>query len=177
MSSPFLGQLLIVGFDFAPIGWAICAGQILPISPNTALFALLGTQFGGNGINNFGLPNLQGNISNGQGQGPGLSPYYVGETAGVPQVTLLNSNMAAHNHAATATAGRGITVETSPISHVLAEAPGGINIYAAATAPLDSQLNVNAIGPSGGTQPHNNLMPFQCLNWLVCLQGIFPQRG
>src|SRR4029453_7998397 len=100
MSEPFLGQIQAFGFNFAPRGWATCDGQILPIAQNTALFSLLGTTYGGNGVNTFGLPDLRGRVAVHQGNGPGLSPYVIGEVTGTESVTLILTQMAAHNHAA-----------------------------------------------------------------------------
>lgn len=173
---PFLGQLLIAGFNFAPRGWALAQGQLMSISQNTALFSLLGTNFGGNGVSTFGLPNLQGAITNGQGSGPGLQSYDMGETGGSPTVTLLASNCPTHNHTAQATVGRGLTPVTNPVGQVFAEAPGGINLYSSNGA-LNSQLNQSTLPPSGNNLPHNNLMPYVCLNWIIALQGVFPARG
>jgi microcystin-dependent protein len=177
MADPYLGQLLLVGFNFAPNGWFLAQGQVLPISKYTALFSLFGVQFGGDGKTTFQLPNLQGIISNGQGQGPGLSNYIVGETGGSPTVTLLDAQNPSHNHTPTAVVGRGVTLNTTPIGHVLAESPGGINIYAAAPSNLNAQMNASAILPEGGSLPHNNIMPYLSLNWIVAWQGVFPSRG
>lgn len=177
MADPFLGQLLLVGFNFEPTNWMFAQGQILPLQRYTALFSLFGTQFGGNGTSTFGLPNLQGSISNGQGQGPGLSNYIMGETGGSPTVTLLDTQNPSHNHNATAVVGRGVPVNTNPIGHLLAEAPVGSNVYAAGTSNLNAQLNSGAVYPEGGNSAHNNLMPYLALNWIVAMVGIFPARG
>ena len=178
MSSPFLGQLLIVGFDFAPLGWALAAGQLLSISQNTALFSLLGTQFGGDGKSNFGLPNMQGMISNGQGNGPGLQPYVVGETGGTPNVTLLASEFPAHTHNATAASSPRLQGQvTNPTGTTLASAPAGSSVYAPGTSSFNQKLAPTALSVSGGNLPHNNMMPYQCLNWIIALQGVFPPRS
>jgi microcystin-dependent protein len=177
MSDPYLGQLLLVGFNFAPQGWLFARGQTLNISQYTALFALYGVQFGGNGTSNFQLPNLQGFISNGQGQGPGLNNYVVGETGGTPTVTLLDNQNPSHNHTPTAVVGRGVPLNNTPIGHLLAEAPAGNNIYTGGILTLNAQLNAGVVSPEGGNGPHNNLMPFLSLNWIVAMQGIYPPRG
>lgn len=178
MASPFLGQLLIVGFDFAPTGWALAAGQLIPISQNTALFSLLGTQFGGDGKSNFALPNMQGMISNGQGNGPGLQPYFVGQTGGTPTVILSGPQFPAHTHNATAASSPRLQGQvTNPAGATLASAPAGSNVYAPGNSSLNQKLGLNAVSVSGEGRQHNNMMPFQCLNWIIAFQGVFPPRN
>jgi microcystin-dependent protein len=175
MSSPFLGQLMLAGFNFAQVGWATATGQLLPISSNTALFSLLGTFYGGDGRSTFGLPNMQGNVAIGFGQSPGLSLYDIGETGGSQTVTLLQSEVPAHSHSVQGAGGK--ANGSTPVGNSLAdakEAPG--NLYSNATTPLVN-MSTSAISSFGGSQPHNNMMPYLALNWVIAMQGIFPSRG
>ena len=171
MADPFVAEIRIFPFNFAPTGWAFCDGQLLPISQNTALFSLLGTNYGGNGQSNFALPNLQGSAPMHPGQGPGLSLHDLGETGGSETVSLLESEIPAHSHTVNVSAGDGN--DQSPVAEKLATGIGGINHYG--TGGL-TQLNGNAVTPAGGDQPHNNMQPYLTLNFCIALQGIFPQR-
>jgi len=174
MANPFVGQLTLVGFNFAPTGWALAAGQIMSLSQNTALFSLLGTMYGGDGRSNFGLPNLQGNVAIGFGQSPGLSYYNQGESAGVPAVSLIATQTPSHSHTPNCVS-RPATQTTSG-GNAFAESTAG-NIYSTSTSPL-SPMNPAAISLlPGGNQPHNNLMPYLGLNWIIALQGVFPARS
>lgn len=175
MSDPYVGQLLLAGFNFAPVGWQLAAGQLLPISQNTALFSLFGTNFGGDGRSTFALPNLQGFIANGQGQGPGLQPYLVGDTGGTTTVTLTQSENPIHTHAPSALGGTRVSGQLTQPSGAIFSTAAGSTPYAPATT-LNQQLSATAIGSSGGSQPHNNMMPYLCLNWLVSMQGVYPPR-
>jgi len=174
----FLGQLLIVPMNFAPQGWAFAAGQLMAISQATALFSLLGTTYGGDGRVTFGLPNLNGNIPVGAGQGPGLSDYYLGQTGGAAAVTLIQSEMPSHNHSVQAAVGRGIAADSqSPAGNAIATVtaqPAGTP-YLNATVPKVA-LALEAVLPSGNSQPHNNMMPYLALNYIIATQGMFPQR-
>lgn len=176
MASPFLGEIRIVGFNFAPRGWAFCDGQVLPISQNTALFALLGTMYGGNGTSTFALPNFQGCAPIGFGQGPGLSNYFQGQTGGVTAVTLLQNQMPVHTHNAEATAAGGNQI--SPANNDWAE--GGITrgqkVYASTPGTLQP-LAATALGQAGGSLPHNNVPPVMVANFVIALQGVFPSRS
>ncbi len=177
---PFLGQISLFPYNFAPVGWAFCQGQLLPISQNTALFLLLGTQFGGNGVSTFALPDLRGRVPNGQGQGPGLSSYAVGEQQGVESVALNATTTPAHSHGFPAFAVSATT--NSPAGAAPAEPHGTgrgqfpINIYAnPGTAVSLSPSHVTPV--AGGGRPHDNLQPYLTLNWCIALTGIFPSRN
>ena len=175
MSDQFVGQLLLVGFNFAPYQWASAAGQLLPISSNTALFSLLGTFYGGDGRTNFALPNLQGAVALGIGQGAGLSDYQIGETGGTTTVSLNQSAVPAHNHLVQVSAGRGN--QSNPVGNAVADAKDGPgNVYTTSPTPV-ATMSPTAVSSFGGGQPHNNLMPYQALNWIIALQGVFPPRS
>jgi microcystin-dependent protein len=179
MANPFLAEIRIFPFNFAPVGWAFCNGQILPISQNAALFSLLGTTYGGNGTSNFALPNLQGNAPLQQGQGPGLSLYDLGETGGSATVTVLASELPSHNHPLGADTGDASSA--SPANGVYMRGqytgtPAGAVASYSSQAP-DTRLSGAAIAPTGGSQPHNNMMPYLTLNFCIALQGVFPPRS
>ena len=176
---PFLGQITLFAGTFAPKGWADCAGQLLPITQNTALFSLLGTNFGGNGISNFALPDLRGRVPVGQGQGKGLSPYFIGDVEGVESVTLTPSQSAIHSHNLNAANTNGST--NAPEGKVLGRGHDGpirggdvANTYNPATP--DTTLGPKSIVPAGGGATHNNMQPFLTLRYCIALSGIFPQR-
>jgi microcystin-dependent protein len=181
MSEPFLGQIALFGFNFAPTGWAFCAGQLLSISQNAALFSLFGTMYGGNGTSNFGLPDLQGRVPISAGQGPGLSDYVQGEEGGFVNVTLNQSTNARHNHTFNATTDAGTTTIGSGNQVAKGEAGSPhvgftkANMYS--TAAPNTNLANNATTFTGGNGPHNNVQPFQVLNYCVALRGIFPSRN
>jgi microcystin-dependent protein len=169
---PFVAEIRPFCFNFAPKGWAFCDGQLLPISQNTALFALLGTYYGGDGKSNFALPNLQDAVPIGQGQGPGLTERYLGESGGEPYVTLLDSEMPVHQHRVQATSTPADV--SSPTADTAIARTTGKSGYAPAAAM--QTLNPMTAGPTGGSQPHNNLMPYVTVNYCIALQGIFPPR-
>jgi microcystin-dependent protein len=173
VADPFVAEIRIFPFNFAPKGWAWCDGQLLPLSQNTALFSLLGTTYGGNGKSNFALPDLQGRAPMHPGQGPGLSLHDLGETGGSETVTLLESEIPAHAHVWSASNSDGI--EQSPSGSLLAGGVGGIAMYAAPGAL--TQLSPNVLTPAGGDQPHNNLQPYLTFYFCIALQGVFPPRG
>ncbi len=172
MSEPFVAEIRIFGFNFAPKGWALCQGQLQPISQNTALFSLLGVSFGGDGRTTFGLPNLQAVVPLGTGNGPGLTPRVIGEQSGTPSVTLLISELPAHTHNAIAAGETGN--DYGPANDVWAPDAGGANEYGAASPVA---LNPQSIALVGGFQPHNNMQPYVAMNYCIALQGIFPSRG
>ena len=177
MSNPFLAEIRIFAGNFAPKGWALCDGQLMSISQNTALFSLLGTTYGGNGTSNFALPNLQGCAPMQAGQGPGLSLRDLGETAGEQTVTLLQTEMPAHSHGVQAAGGAG-TLPT-PTNNVWASGlKTGPSLYTpSGTNNLNAQMNPFATSISGGSQPHNNMQPFLGLTFIIALQGVFPARS
>lgn len=173
MADPFVAEIRIVGFNFAPLGWALCDGQLLPLSQNTALFSLLGTNYGGNGQSNFGLPDLQGRFPMHPGQGQGLSPRVLGESGGDAQVTLIASEMPGHSHQMQA-GGPGIAAVASPADASLGASPTRPFI-AASPAPAATQMATSEVAGSG--LPHNNLPPYLTMNFVIALQGIFPPRS
>lgn len=173
MADPFVAEIRIFPFNFAPTGWAFCDGQILPLSQNTALFSLLGTTYGGNGKSTFGLPNMQGNAPMHPGQGPGLSLHDLGETGGSAEVTLLESETPLHSH--TLQAQNAPADAPSPTGSSFARVIGATPYQSPAGAPLVGMSN-SALTPSGGNLPHNNMMPYLTLNFCIALQGVFPPR-
>jgi microcystin-dependent protein len=178
MANPFLAEIRIFPFAFAPKGWAFCNGQALPLAPNTALFSLLGTTFGGNGINNFGLPNFQGNAPMQQGQGPGLSLHDLGETGGSTTVTLLASQTPPHTHVINCIDGARVGGQSGQPTNAIPVKTGGTPANAYTTnAPQNQTMAAGMVGPAGNNLPHNNMMPFLTLNFCIAVQGIFPSRG
>jgi microcystin-dependent protein len=183
MADPFLAEIRIFPFNFAPKGWAFCAGQILPLSQNTALFSLLGTTYGGDGKSTFALPNLQGSVPIQQGQGAGLSQRFLGESAGEQFVTLLQTEIPAHAHNVVATSTIGTAIAANGNQLALASAgasktsAGNIaTFYSSNTNKATTAMSPNTIAPTGGGQPHNNMMPYLGLNFCIALQGVFPAR-
>lgn len=171
---PFVAEIRIFPFNFAPKGWAFCDGQILPLSQNTALFSLLGTTYGGDGKSNFALPNMQGNAPMHPGQGPGLSPHDLGETGGSDTVTLIESEIPSHSHSLMSSTTN--SSKPSPGGNVLARVTGASPYVAGTPAPPLVQFSSNALAPAGGDQPHNNMQPYLTLNFCIALQGVFPPR-
>jgi len=173
MSDPFIGQMCAFGFNFAPKGWAMCNGQILSIAQNTALFSLLGTTYGGNGQTTFALPDLRGRVNIHFGQGPGLSPYALGQVGGTETNTLTINNLPGHAHTFAPPCVDGDAGFTIPTGHVLANTAA--NIYAA-PAGTDVMGGGNT-GIAGGSQPFQSLPPYLAINWCIALNGIFPSRN
>lgn len=174
---PFVAEIRIFSFNFAPKGWAFCDGQILPLSQNTALFSLLGTTYGGDGKSNFALPNLQGCAAMHPGQGPGLSLHDLGETGGSETVTLLESEIPSHSHALMADAANDGQAH-SPLNGSYAKIPpGSPPAYASAPATMPVNMSSFALAPAGGNQPHNNMQPYLTLNFCIALQGVYPPRS
>lgn len=176
MSDQFLAEIRIFPFNFEPNGWAFCNGQILPIVQYTALFSLLGTTYGGNGTNNFALPNFQSRGSLGQGMGPGLSQRDLGETGGEQNITLTAQQIPAHTHTPNAKSAGTLTSPSGAIWGEPAIARPAPNFYATS---LGTPVNMaaNAIGPAGFSQAHDNMMPYLVLNYCIAMTGIFPPRG
>ncbi|MGH7486264.1 MAG: phage tail protein [bacterium] len=178
MSSPFVAEITMFGFNFAPKGWAQCFGQLLPISQNTALFSLLGTNYGGDGKSTFGLPNLEGLAVVGTGQSPGTTDYFVGQTNGSENVTLLQSEMPQHNHGFITTSNQGTVPDGS--GNQLAYAVSGAKSasftgnYMTTNAPQTGMAQ--ALGTYGSSFPHNNMQPYLTLNFCIAMQGVFPAR-
>lgn len=169
MSDPFVAEIRMFGFNFAPTGWAQCNGQLLPLSQNTALFSLLGTFYGGDGKSTFALPDLQGSVPIHSGQGSGLSEYFLGQQGGTDFVTLLQSEMPAHAH--TFDCSEEVVNEASPVNFFFG---AGETRYAAPAAIV--QMAPQALTPAGGSLPHNNLMPYLVVNFCIAMQGVFPPR-
>jgi microcystin-dependent protein len=173
MSNPFVAEIRMVGFNFAPRGWAFCNGQLLPLSQNTALFSLLGTTYGGDGKSTFALPNLQGSAPMHPGQGPGLSLHDLGESSGSEAITLLTSEMPAHNHSALPKTSLGNS-----------QTPGGqawagatlVKQYLDKTTVPNVQMNPGALAVAGASFPHNNMPPYLVVNFIIAMQGVFPPR-
>jgi microcystin-dependent protein len=175
MTDPFLAEIRMFAGNFAPTGWALCDGQLIPISQNTALFSLLGTNYGGDGKTTFALPNLMGSAPMQQGQGPGLSDRFLGETSGAPYVTLLTFEIPAHTHQVNAVdAGGDVTTPGNALWASAMVGRVGTNMYSDA-AP-NQVMNPMSTAITGGSQPHNNMPPYLCVSFIIALQGIFPQR-
>ncbi|MBK9051533.1 MAG: phage tail protein [Chloroflexi bacterium] len=172
MADPFVAEIRIFPFNFAPHGWAWCDGQLMPLSQNTALFSLLGTTYGGNGKSNFALPDLQGRAPMHPGQGPGLSLHDLGETGGSETVSLLESEIPAHTHTFRAdTQDPGDNFGPSPMMTM-----GRANVYQSTTNSNLVTMAAEMLAPAGGDQPHNNMQPYLTFYFCIALQGVFPPR-
>jgi len=173
MADPFVAEIRIFPFNFVPRGWAWCDGQLLPLSQNTALFSLLGTTYGGNGMSNFALPDLQGRAAMHPGQGPGLSLHDLGETLGSETVTLIESEIPSHSHTLSFTSE---TANTNiPTGAYFAKSPQkNASVYINSTSNLKTG---SYLAPSGGDQPHNNMQPYLTFYFCIALQGVFPPRS
>jgi microcystin-dependent protein len=181
VSQPFLGMIQTFAFNFAPKGWALCNGQLLSIQQNQALFALLGTTYGGNGVQNFGLPNLQSRTPLGYGNSS-TGNYTLGEIGGVETVTLTTPQLPLHNHTLSGNTGAGTTdtptASTSLGNGTNAGSPGPftVQMYSSAT-PSGNVLTAASVGTNGSNQPHSNLMPYLTISVCIALSGIFPSRN
>lgn len=173
MADPFVAEIRIFPFNFAPKGWAWCNGQLLPISQNTALFSLLGTTYGGDGRTNFALPNLQGRAPMHPGQGPGLSQHDLGETGGSETVTLLQTEIPSHRHQFRANVLDSADTNAASPTASLALSSGGTLYQTASNVTMDP----NAMAPAGGSLPHNNMQPYLTMYFNIAMQGVFPPRS
>lgn len=174
MATPFIGQITLFAGNFPPRNWAFCNGQLLSIAQNTALFSILGTTYGGNGQTTFGLPDLRGRVPIHPGQGPGLSSYQLGQQSGTENVTLLTNQLPAHTHAVNAVANGGN--QASPTGNLPAIESTGTSLdYSNAAAT--GQMSPGMIATTGGNQPVPVVQPYQCINFIIALQGIFPSRN
>ena len=171
-TTPYIGEILLFAGNFAPVGWALCDGQLLAINQNQALFSILGTTYGGDGTTNFALPDLRGRVPIGFGQGTGLSNYIQGAIAGEESHALTTPEMPQHTHTANADTGNGTS--DSPSNNVPAVNNEGIQHYG---TTVNGTMNSNAIGTAGGNQPHNNLQPYLVLNYIIAVLGVFPSRS
>lgn len=171
MSDPFVAEVRIFAFNFAPKGWAFCDGQLLPISQNTALFSLLGTMYGGDGKSTFALPDFQGSVVIHAGQGPGLSQYFEGQVGGSEFITLLESEIPAHSHSLVG--DEDDASFKTPQNMILA---GGNAMYQSTSPSVNTTLALQSLAPAGGSLPHNNMMPYLTLNYCIAMQGVFPAR-
>jgi len=174
---PFIGQIILFAGNYAPQGWAFCNGQLLPIASYTALFSILGTTYGGNGVNNFALPDLRGRAPIHFGQGLGLSPYALGETGGVETVTLNAIQMPAHTHSVAPAASSQKGNQGNPVGNVPAVLSAqGRNEEMYANAPNGSMAPVNT-SSAGNGQPHENRQPYLAMNYIIALNGVFPPHS
>ncbi len=169
---PYIGQILAVGFNYAPIGWAICNGQLMSIAEYSTLYALIGTTYGGDGVSTFALPNLQGRVPLSMGQAPGMPNYAIGQMAGSETVTLTPSQLPSHTHMVTASSAAG-TTNTPASNTLLAQNPQSAAKLYAPSSQLTPLSNAS-IGASGGNQPHENLQPLLAINFIIALEGIYP---
>ena len=174
MSEPYIGQIIMFGGNFAPRNYALCAGQIQAISQNTALFSLLGTTYGGDGRTTFALPDLRGRAPIHTGQGPGLSSRPMGQVSGEEGVTLLATQMPGHTHGVNATDNT--ASQPSPVGHIpAADLAGQPTVYSAQNP--NATMSPQSIGLTGGSTPHNNMQPYQVINYCIALYGLFPPRS
>jgi microcystin-dependent protein len=174
MASPFVAEIRIVGFNFAPTGWATCDGQLLPISQNTALFSLLGTMYGGDGKSTFALPDLQGSAALGVGQSTSGSDYFQGQIGGSQFVTLLQSEMPVHTHAVRVSTEQGDLQEPAPTRSIAR--PVGSTPFVTGNPSPAVMMAQEQLAVAGGSLPHNNMMPYLTLNFVIAMQGVFPPR-
>ncbi len=174
MTDPFVAEIRMFAGNFAPVGWSLCNGQLMPISQNTALFSLLGTNYGGDGRSTFGLPDFQGRAPMGHGQGPGLSDRFIGEFSGSETITLIETEIPAHGHSMSGSQGFPDGDRILP-----GTAPGafGTDALYNATRLSPTTMSPQALAVSGGSQPHNNLQPYLVVTFIIAMQGVFPPRG
>ena len=175
MAQPYVGQILAVGFNFAPVGWLQCNGQTLPIAQFDVLFSLIGTTYGGDGVNTFALPNLCGRAAVHQGQGTGLAPYVLGQVAGSESVTLTSGQVGSHAHALMASQQVGSAATPGPTVALSQNAQTLVNLYG--TVAANTTLSPGSIGPAGGSQPHENRQPELTINYIIAFEGIYPSQN
>ena len=173
MTEPYIGEIRMVGFNFAPRGWALCDGQLLQVSSYDALFSLLGTTWGGDGRQTFGLPDLRGRVGIHQGSGAGLSPRPLGQKPGVETVTLAGNQVPVHNHQINAAQGAGDS--ELPAGRMWATSETQEVLYRQQTPP-DQEMNASVVRPNVGGQHHDNMMPYLCVNFVIALVGVYPSR-
>lgn len=171
MAQPYIGEIRMFAGSFAPAGWMFCSGQLLPISENETLFQLIGTTYGGDGQSTFALPNLQSRVPMHQGQGSGLETnYLLAETGGVEQVTLTTQQIPSHTHPAMCHTGAGGATSSIPTNAVWNDS----DVTQYTSLPASGSMNAQALGPAGGSQPHENESPFLCISYIISLFGLFP---
>ena len=176
MSTPYVGEIQMFGFNFAPYGWSFCNGQLVPISQNQALYTLLGTIYGGDGVTTFGLPDLQSRIPVHSGQEPGLSNYVLGQAAGTTTVALTQGQLPSHTHTAGSPVAAAATT-ANPVGTLPAQAASGTPYAATAGAAMGgTKVAAPTLGLAGNSTAHNNLMPYQCVNFCISLFGVFPSQ-
>jgi microcystin-dependent protein len=172
MSSPYIGEIRMFGGTFAPLGWLFCAGQLLPIAQYDVLYTLLGTTYGGDGVNSFGLPDLRGRVPVHMGQGPDLPAVIIGEKSGVEQVTMTTQQMPSHTHSVQANTG---TATSGHAQGNLLAQTSVLSLYNTASPAV--ALNAATVGPGGQGQPHDNMQPYLCISFIIATEGIFPSQG
>jgi microcystin-dependent protein len=174
MSSPYVGEIRIFAGNFAPVGWALCNGQVVPISENPTLFQLIGTTYGGDGQSTFNLPNLQSRVPIHQGTDPHGNNYPLGQAAGTETVTLTTAQIPQHSHAAVVSAGGNTD---TPVNNYPGADPQGADAQWKANTQANATMNGNAIATAGGSQPHTNIQPYLAINYIISLFGIFPTQN
>lgn len=171
MGSPYVGEVRMFGGNFAPVNWALCNGQLLAISQNDVLFQLIGTTYGGDGVNTFALPDLQGRFPIHQGQGNGLQNYVLGQKAGSENITLTTQQLAVHNHGAMGSNGNA----SPPANATWGSSTAGVNSFGPGTS-ANAIMNPASIGMTGGNQPHDNMTPYLAISFIISLFGIYPTQ-
>ncbi len=177
---PFIGQIIMFAGNFAPRGWAFCDGQLLPIAQHSALFSIVGTYYGGDGRNTFALPDLRGRVPVHPGHGPGLLNHTIGEKGGAESVALNTNELPAHTHRSTGTirANSAQSNNNNPENAFLSTLSGGIKGYSdVANTNMNAGSVIVSTSKVGGSKPHTNMQPFQCVNFIIALQGIYPPRS
>jgi microcystin-dependent protein len=175
VSESFIGQIIPVAFDYAPVGWLPCDGRVLAIDQYPVLFQLIGTTYGGDGQSNFAVPNLSGQVAVGMGQGNNLQPYAIGQTAGSETVTLTDAQLASHTHAISASTANGTASVPGPSNTLAVNTATGVPVYSA--APPAATMAAAAISQVGGSQPHENRQPYLVINYIIATDGIYPSSG